>query len=140
HSFSEMLSSFMEERNILWGELVGGLLIVGCSVALVISLWQTLEKIPYFPFLIIAASTAALFGAGLYTLHRWRLESTSRGLLVIATLLVPLNFLVMAGLPRIGEGLNWVDLGIQVVSLGLFAWLMHPTSKVLVPRAGWWLP
>ena len=31
-------------------------------------------------------------------LHRLKLETTSRGLLVIATLLVPLNFVVMAGL------------------------------------------
>src|SRR5215470_9892372 len=37
--FSQVLSSFMEESNIRWGEIVGGLLIVGCSTALVISLW-----------------------------------------------------------------------------------------------------
>src|SRR5207245_9837759 len=82
-SLGQMLAGFMEERNILWGELVGGLLIVGCSIALVISLWRTLEAIPYFPFLIFAALTAALFAAGLYTLSHWKLEATSRGLLVI---------------------------------------------------------
>ena len=43
---SEVLAAFMEERNILWGELVGGLLMVGCSIALVISLWHTLEHVP----------------------------------------------------------------------------------------------
>ena len=102
-SFAEMLAGFMEERNILWGELVGGMLIVGCSIALVISLWRTLEQIPYFPFLVIAALTACLFGAGFYTLSHWKLESTSRGLLVIGTLLVPLNFLVLAGLPARGS-------------------------------------
>src|SRR5207244_2239994 len=80
-SWSQMLAGFMEESNILWGELVGGLLIVGCSIALVISLWRTLEQIPYFPFLIFAAITAALFGAGRYTLSHWKLEATSRGLL-----------------------------------------------------------
>lgn len=58
--WSEVLAAFMEDRHILWGELVGGLLIVGCSVALVLSLWQ----IPLFPFLLLAA----LFGAGRYTL------------------------------------------------------------------------
>src|SRR5262249_59179853 len=35
-SFLELLSAFMEQSNILWGELVGGLLIVVCSIALVI--------------------------------------------------------------------------------------------------------
>ena len=48
----------------------------------------------------LAAITSALFGAGFYTLHHWKLESTSRGLLLIGTLLVPLNFLVLAGLTR----------------------------------------
>src|SRR5207253_5544389 len=99
---SEVLAAFMEERNILWGELVGGLLMVGCSIALVISLWHTLEQIPYFPFLIFTGITAALFGAGLYTLSHWKLQSTSRGLLVIATLLVPLTFFILAGLTRAG--------------------------------------
>src|SRR5262249_6343379 len=80
-TFGEMLAGFMEERNILWGELVGGLLIVGCSIALVISLRKTLEQIPYFPFLAIGTVTAALIGAGRYTLSHWKLESTSRGLL-----------------------------------------------------------
>src|SRR5262249_58149136 len=91
-------------RQILWGELVGGLLIVGCSIALVIPLWQTLEQIHYFPFLIFSSITLALFGAGHYTLHHWKLESTSRGLLVIATLLIPLNLLVLAGLSQGREG------------------------------------
>src|SRR5205807_7613442 len=95
------LASFMEEHHIHWGELAGGLLMVGCSVALVLSLWQTLQQIPLFPFLILAALTATLFGIGRYTLRHWKLESTSRGLLVIALLLVPLNFLILAGLdPR----------------------------------------
>src|SRR5205085_11929446 len=95
-SWGQMLAGFMEERNILWGELVGGLLIVGCSIALVISLWQTLEHIPYFPFVIVSSISLAVFGAGQYTLHHWKLESTSRGLLVIASLLVPLNLVVLA--------------------------------------------
>src|SRR5207244_400701 len=101
---ADVLSGFMEEKNILWGELVGGLLIVGCSIALVISLWQTLERIPYFPFVIVSSISLAVFGAGLYTLHHWKLESTSRGLLVIASLLVPLNLIVLAGLARGNEG------------------------------------
>lgn len=134
-SLGEMLAGFMEERNILWGELVGGLLIVGCSIALVISLWRTLEQIPYFPFLAVAASTAAVFGAGLYTLHHWKLEASSRGLLVIASLLVPLNFLVMAGLSN-PANTGVLDVAIQGAALVLFTLLMRPTAKVLVPEGG----
>src|SRR5262249_32960688 len=117
------LASFMEERHILWGELVGGLLMVGCSVALGLSLWQTLEQIPLFPFIILATITAALFGAGRYTLHHWKLEATSRGLLVIALLLVPLTFLVLAGLSPKSTG-SLVEIAIKFGGLGLFALLV----------------
>src|SRR5205814_462496 len=96
---------FMEESNILWGELVGGLLIVGCSIALVITLWQTLEHILYFPFFVFSSISVALFLAGWYTLHHWKLAATSRGLLVITLLLLPLNLLVLAGWPLLAFGL-----------------------------------
>jgi hypothetical protein len=131
-TLGEVLAAFMEERNILWGELVGGLLIVGCSVALVISLWERLEAIPYFPFLIFAGITSALFGAGLYTLHHWKLESTSRGLLVIGLLLVPLNFVVLAGLSA-GRGTDLLEIGTEVVSLAAFAGLVYLAARVIVP-------
>ena len=107
-SLTNVLAAFMEDRNILWGELAGGMLIVGCSIALVITLWHSLEELPYFPFLIFACITAALFSAGEYTLHHWKLESTSRGLLVIALLLVPLNLLVLAD-PSLGRGNSFLE-------------------------------
>src|SRR5690349_15303792 len=78
------LSTFLEEHNILWGELVGGLLVVGCSLALVISLWQTFQASPLFRFATFTGAAAAVYGAGLYTHSRWKLEATSRGLLVVA--------------------------------------------------------
>lgn len=139
----EMLAAFMEERNILWGELTGGLLIVGCSVALVISLWRTLQEIPYFPFFIISGLTVLLFGAGFYTLRRWNLESTSRGLLAIGTLLVPLNFLVLAGLARAHAG-GAAEVVTQIVALVVFALLVRGAGQVLLqpalaplPAASW---
>ena len=91
-----MLAGFMEERNIRWGELIGGLLIVGPAIALVISFWDKLASNPYLQLTTFVASCSAVFGAGLYAHHRWNLRSTSVGLLMIAMLLVPLNFLAMA--------------------------------------------
>lgn len=131
-SLGEMLASFMEERNILWGELVGGLLMVGCSIALVISLWKPLENIPYFPYLILASITSVLFGIGWYTLHHWKLESTSRGLLVIGTLLVPLNFLVMAGLFQRHSG-GVLQISMEIASIAIFTGLVSLAAHVLVP-------
>ena len=93
-SFAEMLAGFMEKRNIRWGELASGLLIVGSAVGLVISLREELrDRIPYFSALVFMLITAAIHGAGTYTLKRWKLRNTSRGVLLIGMLLIPLNFL-----------------------------------------------
>jgi len=134
-SWGEMLAAFMEERNIRWGELIGGLLIVGSSAALVLSLWDTLKEIRYSPFLIFVTISSAIFGVGLYAHHRWKLESTSRGMLTIATLLVPLNFLAMAGFPQGQRTL--FTLVLEAASLGLFVWLVGLAARVLVPRGRW---
>jgi hypothetical protein len=141
-SLAEMLAAFMQESNMVWGEILAGLVMVGSSVALVISLWTTLEQtVPYFPFLIFSAITAAIFGAGFYSLNHWKLEATSRGLLTIATLLVPLNFLVMAGLlvqhgvPELG--LDLFRLASEITAIGVFVWLLRKTGKVLVPGGHW---
>jgi hypothetical protein len=143
-SFREMMAAFMEERNILWGELVGGLLIVGCSIALVISLRETLQELPYFPFLIVGALTAALIGAGRYTLSHWKLESTSRGLLVIGTMMVPLSFMVLAGLAG-GHERGALEVATEAAALVLFTWLVRGATDILMrpavgpaaPRPDW---
>ena len=134
-TLAETLAAFMEERNIHWGEIVGGLLIVCSSVALVVSLWETLDRIPHFQFLIFVVVSSAVFGMGLYAHHRWRLESTSRGLLTIATLLVPLNLLAMAGVSR--EEWSLLTLWTELVSLGVFLLLVERAGRVLVPKGHW---
>src|ERR1041385_7669796 len=94
--FADVLAAFMEQSNVRWGEIIGGLLIIGCSTALVISLWTQISRVPVIKFMIFTTVTAALFGIGFYTAHHWKLPTTSRGILTIATLLVPLNFLAIA--------------------------------------------
>jgi hypothetical protein len=128
---ADVLATFMEERNILWGELAGGLLIVGCSIALVITLWQSLEELPYFPFLIFAAITAALFGAGEYTLHHWKLAATSRGLLVIALLLAPLNLLALAD-PGPAKVPGALDAAVKAAALLLAVGLVRGAGRDLI--------
>jgi hypothetical protein len=135
----EVLAGFMEDRNILWGELVGGLLIVGGSIALVVSLWNTLQENPYFPYCIFAAVTTALFGAGLYTWNHWKLHATSRGLLVIATLLVPLTFLVMPSMIERGSG-DAIELVAAGAGLALFTFCLYRAARVLAPEGRWALP
>lgn len=129
---TDVLTAFMEDRNILWGELVGGLLIVGCSIALVLSLWQKLADIPYFPFLLFSVLTGSLFAAGQYTLHHWKLATTSRGLLLISLLLVPLNLLILADLSLRGDTTRWLDSIVALVAVGLSAGLVRATGRDLI--------
>jgi len=137
----DMLTSFLEERNIRWAELIGvllgGLLMVGASVALVISLWEKLDVIAgfNFKFFVFVAYSSAVFGAGLFAHYRWKLEFIGRGLLVIGVLLVPLDFLAMASLSQD----NWTLLNVawEAASLAVFVYLVGLTAGVLVPRGRW---
>src|SRR5690606_1794421 len=74
-ALADVLSGFMQERNIRWGELVSGLLIVGSAAGLILSLRDQLSLwIPYFPAFLFLLGTAAIHSAGLYTLRRWNLQ------------------------------------------------------------------
>src|SRR4029079_12094597 len=131
--FSEVLNSFMEESNIRWGEIIGGLLIIGCSTALVVSLWAQISQIPVLKFLIFTTVTAILFGIGLYTEHRWKLPTTSRGILTIATLLVPLNFLAIAAVSASNTSGGLV-IGSELAAPAIFLCLVYFAGRIITPR------
>ena len=131
-SFSEVLNSFMEESNIRWGEIIGGLLIIGCSTALVVSLWAQISQIPVLKFLIFTTVTAVLFGIGLYTEHRWKLRTTSRGILTIATLLVPLNFLAIAAVSA-GNAAGALVIASEVAAPAIFLCLVYYAGRIITP-------
>ena len=131
-NWGDWLSAFMEERNIRWGELVGGLLIVCSSIALVISFWSTIDERPLLKFLLFNGVTAGLFGVGFYCEHRWRLRTTSQGLLTIGSLLVPLNFLAIAAFTTASAANNPLTLGGELFSVVLFSTLLYFGGRVLV--------
>jgi hypothetical protein len=136
-SFTEVLETFMEESSIRWGELVGGLLIIGCSIALVFSLWAEIATRPFLKFSVFIGVTTALFGLGFYSAHRWKLPTTSRGALIISTLLAPLNFLAMTMLSRESGPPSLVVVGGELFSLALFFFLVYQAAKVFLPEAPW---
>lgn len=135
-AWSDLFAAFLEEKNIRWGELVGGLLIVGCSIALVISFWARIAERPFLKFFVFNGVTAALFGLGLYSEHRWRLRTTSRGLLLIAALLTPLNFLAIAAFNRPATS-DYLLLGGELASTAIFVGLLHGAGRILVPGSPW---
>jgi len=139
-SFTEMLGTFMEESSVRWGELVGGLLIIGCSIALVVSLWSQIAARPLLKFSVFIGVTTALFGLGFYSAHRWKLPTTSRGVLVISTLLAPLNFLAMTALTAFSREAvppSPSVVGGELFSLALFFFLVYQAAKVFLPEAPW---
>ncbi len=122
---THVLRAFMEQRNIRWGELISGMLIVGSSIGLVVSLWSKLSQVAYFPALLFLSATAAIHGAGVYTLRKWKLRSTSRGLLVIAGLLIPLNYLAAIALSQqrpISDPLYIASIVVGTLAFGAMAW------------------
>ena len=132
--FAEVLAAFMEERNVRWGEIIGGILIIGCSTALVISLWAQISRVPLMKFLIFTTVTAALFGIGFYTEHHWKLPTTSRGILTIATLLVPLNFLAIAAVSSGAAPAGALLIGTELFAPALFLCFVYLGGKVITPR------
>ncbi len=131
--FAEVVAAFMEQSNIRWGEIIGGLLIIGCSTALVVSLWAQISRVPTVKFLIFTTVTAALFGIGFYTEHHWKLPTTSRGILTIATLLVPLNFLAIAAVSSstAPSGVG-VFVG-EIIAPAIFLCLIYFAGRVITP-------
>ena len=144
-TLADMLQSFMEEKNIRWGELASGMLIVGSAIGLVISLRATLaqisEQISYFPALLFLLGTLTIHAAGLYTLRRWKLRSTSRGVLIIATLLVPLSFVAGILLSRSDADRLSVTSPVYLaaVAVGLLGYgLITSLSARALFAEGWW--
>lgn len=139
--FADVLAGFLEQHNIRWGELIAGMLIVLCSIGLVLSLWNTLTAAHRIvPAVVFMSADAAIFAAGLYTMRRWKLRHTSRAVLIIATLLVPLC--VLAGLAAAGasaasvELTDPVTLGVIVIATAGVGWLLWQATLGLVGRTG----
>jgi hypothetical protein len=137
-SWTDLLAAFMEERNMRWSELVGGLLIVCCSIALVISFWSQIASQPWLKFILFNGVTLGLFALGFYSERQWRLKITSQGTLLIASLLVPLNFLAFAAMANPIASSGPLMIGSEVLSAALFGVALYFAGKILLTRHALW--
>ena len=80
--------------------------------------------------------TLAIYGAGMYTLKRWNLQTTSRGVLVIVLLLIPLNFLAAVAGPSMRHENTMLYVLALLVGLGVFGGVTLSAAKALAER-GW---
>ena len=135
---ANLLKSFMEQSNIRWIELISASLIVICSVGLVISLWSTLSSTSrFFPSLVFMVATIAVHGAGQYTLKQWKLRTTSRGILHIGLMLIPLAVLIGILLSRRPDGPPAVDMLVaSIIGVGTLVYgaLAVTASRSLFSR------
>ena len=132
--WTELLSTFMEESNIRWGEIIGGLLIVCCSTALVISFWDQIASRIWLKFSVFTGINVTTFALGLYAWHRWKLPTTSRGILVIAMMQMPLNFLAFA-LFTLGMGWHWPTVAGEVLSMAMLGYFAFLAARILTPNS-----
>jgi hypothetical protein len=102
----------------------------------VISFWAEIASRPFLKFVLFNGVTAALFGVGLYTDRKWKIPTTSHALLVIATLLVPLNFLAIAAFTQDAPP-AWMSLTVagEGASLLVFAVLVYLAARIITPEA-----
>ncbi|MGE3405438.1 MAG: hypothetical protein AB7I37_01410 [Pirellulales bacterium] len=135
--WSQLLSAFMEDKHIRWGELVGGLLIVGCSIALVLSFWSMIAQQPLLKFGVLNGVTAGLFGIGFFIVNRWKLPTTGQGILLIAAMLVPLDMLAIAAVTQGTGGVSAWGLAGEAISLLLFGGFVYLAGGVLLHRWRW---
>ncbi|MCO6044685.1 hypothetical protein NG895_12275 [Aeoliella sp. ICT_H6.2] len=133
--WGKLFQAFLEKNNIMLGELVGGLLIVTCSIALVISFWAEIASRPLLKFGIFNGVSAALFAAGFYTDRRWKIHTTSHGVLIIAILLVPLNFLAIAAFTASSPPTDLLSLVGEALSLVAFSALTYFAARTVTPQS-----
>lgn len=139
--FADMLQSFMEESNIRWGEIIAGLLIVVSAVGLIISLRNTLKAIPYSSAILFMLFTVSFYGAGMYTLRRWKLHAISRVILIISLLLVPLSFsaaIVMSGSGDMQRSVtDPLFIAAMVIGTVVYSLVTFTASRELVGEGKW---
>lgn len=126
--------AFLEEKNIRWGELVGGLLVVGSSISLVVSFREQIHDRPWLQFALLDAFTACFFLLGLHVERSWKLATSGRGLLTIAVLLTPLNFLAIGKIGGSEGAWSLLRFAGEAGTVVLFAPLLYWAAGVLTPR------
>lgn len=132
-TLGNVLQQFLSEKNIHWGELVSAMLIVGSAVGLILSLRTELNRlIPMFPSVLFFLVTLAIHLAGFYTLKRWKLPSTSRGLLVLGAIMMCVTSLATVLLTERSSAPVHAAVPIVAGLIG-FGVLSHLSSASLFP-------
>jgi hypothetical protein len=91
--FSRFIDVFLQEQSIKWMLGVGMMILLGSSLMLVTSHWDSCT--PLWKSLILLGYTAAIHVAGQMSFHSLGLRKTGTGLMALTVLLIPLSFHVL---------------------------------------------
>ena len=135
---SDVLRAFMDESNIKLGEFVAGLLIVIGSIGLVTALNATFQdKIPYLSSVVFLTVVTLFHVIGIYSFKKWNLVSSSRVILIIGNLLIPLNVL-MTTMGNTSIQNNGIIFILAVLIAGVsFGAMSFYSAKLLSPQRPW---
>src|SRR5690606_7681549 len=82
-------------------------------------------------------AVAAFFAVGLHADRRWKLPTTAHGLLLIASLLVPLSLLAIVSVGGAASSVGRWLLGGELIALGAFAGLIGLAGRSMGSVAPW---
>ena len=85
--------AFFQEQNIKWMLAVGMLILLGSSLMLVTTHWES--YVPVWKYLVLLGYTMAIHVAGQVSFHWLGLRKTGTGLMALTVLLIPLSFLAV---------------------------------------------
>ena len=91
--FSRFLDVFFQEQSIKWMLGVGMMILLGSSLMLVMSHWDSCT--PLWKSVILLGYTAAIHVGGQISFHSLGLRKTGTGLMALTVLLIPLSFHVL---------------------------------------------
>ena len=127
----------MDESNIKLGEFVAGLLIIIGSIGLVTALNIAYKNIPYLSSVVFLTIVSLFHIFGIYSLKKWNLASSSRVVLLIGNLLIPLNVLMttMRDTSLAEQGIFFI---LAVVVAGVsFGAMSFYSARLLAPERPW---
>ncbi len=134
---SDILRGFMDESNIKLGEFVAGLLIIIGSIGLVTALNIAYKNIPYLSSVVFLTIVSLFHIFGVYSLKKWNLASSSRVVLLIGNLLIPLNvFMTTMGDTSLAEQRIFFILAVVVAGVSFGAMSFY-SARLLAPKRPW---
>ncbi|MBW4633869.1 MAG: DUF2157 domain-containing protein [Iphinoe sp. HA4291-MV1] len=119
---ARMLQSLGEELSVRWLLFLGMFLVVVSSGVLAASQW---EKFPPFgQYGVLLAYTLSFWGISFWAGKQSHLSLTTRTLLIVTLLLVPVNFWAMDSFNLWQNPLNWIVVAIASITLSAITFLL----------------